>query len=266
MAAADNRQAGWINKNRPPEFQRLHQTLVDQLKQSRTFVAKVQNVHIRVAHMALKEQVRRGDRRELEQPAVSITQATPRLVMPMALSTSLDAMYSKYGYAVVASFLQWWPTTYDASQTVTWCSIIQLMVDYQKSTGNIGPGKTSENEWTLMIPGTPSGLVVATVQQRMQWFLQVVQSIWRAQGLTFDSGYVRPDSGAVRVWTRSVPWQWKPDRHRRVEEWLREHLPAGAVQRGGKGVGALPIARVDPEFKTLVAPNEHGLHRWLRSP
>ena len=37
----------------------------------------------------------------------------------------------------------------------------------------------------------------------------------------------------LRFWARSVPWQWEPSRHSRVEEWLREHLPAGPARWQG---------------------------------
>ena len=39
-------------------------------------------------------------------------------------------------------------------------------------------------------------------------FLRVLAAVWKAQGLDLKCAYVRPDSNIVRVWARSLSWQW----------------------------------------------------------
>ena len=258
-------QAGWLNNSRSDAFNQMHRQLIAQIGFLRPLVQRVQRVHIAVAHAALKEQVRRGSRAELEAPPVSITQVAPHMEVPHALHTSLDKLFQKYGHQVAQAVLEWWPATYDEAVPVQWCSVLQLLVDFQKSTGHKGPVQLAKGGWAIAGDCLAASLVVAPNAQRIAWFLQVLKDVWGAQGILLRSAYVRPDSGAVRVWTRCLPWRWTRWRHQAVETWLREHLPAGVVQRGGVGIQALPTAKVDEEFIAQHADRQHGLHRWFQA-
>ena len=135
--------------------------------------------------------------------------------------------------------------------------------------GQLEPMQPTEEDptrgWAMAGACPAASLVVAPNTRRITWFLRVLKDVWSAQGILLRSAYVRPDSGAVRVWTRCLPWRWTRWRHQAVETWLREHLPAGVVQRGGVGIQALPVAKVGAEFIAQNADRQHGLHRWFQA-
>ena len=250
-------QAGWINNSRSDVFNQMHRQLIAQLGLLRPLVRRVQQVHIAVAHAALKEQVRRGSRAELEAPPVSITHIAPHMEVPHTLHTSLDKFFRNTATRLPRPYwIGGQPRTMRPSQ----CNgVVCSSFCFQKSTGHQGPVQLAKGGWAM------AGVWLAPNTQRITWFLQVLKEVWGAQGILLRSAYVRPDSGAVRVGTRCLPWRWTRWRHQTVETWLREHLPAGVVQRGGVGIQALPTAKVDEEFIAQHADRQHGLHRWFQA-
>ena len=156
-------QAGWLNNSRSDAFNQTHRQLIAQLGFLRPFVQRVQRVHIAVAHAALKEQVRRGSRAH----------------------TSLDKLFQKYGHQVAQAVLDWWPATYDEAVPVQWCSVLQLLVDFQKSTGHQGPVQLAKGGWAIAGDCLAASMVVASNAQRITWFLQVLKDVWAPKASCF---------------------------------------------------------------------------------
>ena len=129
---------------------------------------------------------------------------------------------------------------------VEWYSFAQLYLDFQLSTGHVGPLKV-DKKWVNITSRPYLTSDKYTFKQRLKWFRQMMKHFLRFSAIRANMDQCRPKSGTIQAFVQSISLPWDAAAMEEVEQWLSERL-WGPCVRGASGLHCLPVATLCPKL------------------
>ena len=234
-----DRTAVRANYQRTSQFWTFYHRHVAQVQAAQTITSWVQFVLLTVSQFVLQ-------RPPVPEPKEHRDATLPD---PSGLWTGLISFHrlpaaaARYGQNMVRLLMSWFFQTVQSCQSpVVWVSQIQLYLDFQLTTGSVGPVKAPG--WTDGDLLPLIGLAAHPFRTRVRWFSKAFKETLRHCSQPFCHRYGLPDSEALLLHTGVIAIPWPVERLRAIDRWLLKHLPLG-VRRTSTALDSLPLATRD---------------------
>eukprot|EP00435_Cladocopium_sp_Y103_P059804 s2_g21.t1 len=154
-----------------------------------------------------------------------------------------------YGQPLVCKILSWWfHSLHGETGQCLWVSHFQLYLDFQMSTGFVGPihaGKWQDGDDQPLV-----GLLNHPFRLRARWFAKMLKECLRHLNQSFTYRFMTPHSTVLNLHTGCLALPWPLGRLDKVDNWIVSKIPAG-IRRKGTSLDTLPIANRDESFPVV---------------
>eukprot|EP00435_Cladocopium_sp_Y103_P055048 s1564_g18.t1 len=239
-----DRAAVRANFARSHEFWSFYTLHVDACNHIRAISRSVQQVQLAVsrAHVRASEDLTPA-------PVEPYSFPDPRPWKSLPPLQTLPAAAARwYGEHMVRLMVSWFWQGVDDSAPICWVSHFQLYVDFQLSSGSVGP--IHRKKWFDGSDLPLVGLMDISFKKRTRWFTKVLKETLRHMGIFLETGFGRPASEAIAMHTGLCAVPWPSFRLGLVDQWISSRLNA-AVTRGGRSLECLPLAKRDCQFEQV---------------
>ena len=176
--------------------------------------------------------------RKVEAPAEAKVVVQPR---SYAITTTL---IRKHGYNIVQLLYDWWVNTgavfLNRAGPLHWISFTQLFVDFQLSTGHVGPTYRDlqwfEDDTCFSLDSLPHW------GQHARWFQLLLKGFWHENGVQLDFKSGPPFSSSLQCWMVNARLPWCSDRLDVIDRALLDRC---GVLRRGKDIHTIVHFSVD---------------------
>ena len=145
----------------------------------------------------------------------------------------------KFQTSETAHVLNWLKTLVGSDHGVTWVTFHQLLVDYQRTTGRIGP--------FLQVNGGRNALQVQhmTTKRRYNGSVAFCNTLSKATECPVQTEQRKPSSLAITFWCGAVQASisMSPSRLTAADDHFRRHARCLPARQSGKELGLLPPCR-----------------------
>ena len=239
-----DRTAVRANFSRPAHFWELFSRHVNAYTHVDAWNAEIRDVLLRVSRMV----VRHSDQETVEEsPPVPVTgeisfawkQLPPEPCCPPGATRW-------YGTEVVTKLANWfWNGLRSSTAAMGWISYSQLYVDFVLSTGEPGPLKL--NGWKDGANIPQHRLLDFGFKLRVKWFAKVLRETCRHGGLNIVSGYQRPKSFLIAMFSGCLALPWPENRLEAVDDWF-SNFTEQPFRRQSRALDSLPVPEWDSSF------------------
>ena len=239
-----DRTAVRANMCRLPEFWHLLTRHVQACNRIDSWNVEIRDVLLRVS----RQVVRHGD---LDDGETEPRNTNPIAPTPQCVELPDQPCYPPgairwYGRALVEKLANWfWANIKKSTAENSWIAYSQLYVDFALSTGEPGPVKM--HGWRDGSEVPLLSLLNFGFKVRVKWFAKVLREILRHGGLDVCSGYQRPKSFYIAMFSGCLAVPWPENRLEAIDAWF-----AGFTDQPfrcqSRALDSLPVPVRDPDF------------------
>eukprot|EP00435_Cladocopium_sp_Y103_P022302 s1286_g5.t1 len=246
--ALADRTAVRANLSRPAEFWRLWHQHVEAVARAERISSVLQTHLLKVSQAVLQAE---ACSEELV-PLKADVAADPDASTWPGLAT-IDVLPAGavrwYGTFLVRQMLGWFFGVLQAEVgPLVWVSHCQLYLDFQLTTGSVGPLK--QGKW---IDGSALGSLAISqfpFNVRTRAFAKVLKESLRHSAQTFTYKYGLPKSKVLSFHTGTLALPWSTWRLDCIDQLLLKFVPEG-IRRSGNGLNVVPVVGRDVRFPSV---------------
>lgn len=241
-----DRTAVRTNHLRPPSFWQFFNKHVAAVHAAQNISLEVQNTILRISKAIVQCDSHTAAAERVEKSLPDAEGFWTGLVPLSALAPEVTRWYS---IDIVRKILSWFhQTLHDSREPVVWVSQIHLYLDFQMSTGCVGPANIQG--WVDGDDIPFFSLAEHPCRKRVRWFCKVLRETLRKCNQPFSCKFGCPTSHALRLHTGTIALPWPGQRLEWIDKWILQHIPTG-VRRVSSAVDHLPIAARDARFDEI---------------
>ena len=169
------RSSGHCNRERTPLFLATQTAVFCGLQDAFEKTRTVHQFFVKVGQQAVRLEQRQAEDPETLQPPPTVSPVP--LVVPHIIATRLEKLQTRYGHPLVHAVLAWWQVALTEGEP-RWLSPLQLLVDFQMSTGLHGPVYSAASQsWREPTMAANGRLPDYSVHQRTRWFRRLLTTM-----------------------------------------------------------------------------------------
>ena len=241
-----DRQAVRANLSRDDKFWQLYHRHFTATESIQTINRTVQRVQLAISQEVLRQ----------EMPVLVETTHVPYSSVPGDVWRPLPELWLPpaairwYGDTLVRHIVSWfWNALSNSGGPARWISHFQLYVDFMLVTGR--PGPVHQGKWLDGFDIPHIDLHNFAFRQRARWFAKVLKETLRHMQVDVVSGYVKPASNIILMFTGALAVPWPEERLQLVDDWLLRHS-GQTFRRQTKAIDSLPYAARSNEVSPHV--------------
>lgn len=248
--ALADRAARLANQCRPQQFWEVQQRHSQQVMQVNRISSEIQKVILAVSKRAVMRAALEDELsvEPLEAPLKAhrlpeLSEQDGPVAMELTKLAPLQAA-ERFGHRLTALTAAWLQEGFQQAthghENRRWIAWIQLYIDFQQRTGDVGPHYEKGWKDPAVRPLLKARQV--SFKKRCSWFVQLVKSILKCNQIHPTGSVTRPDSVMLALHTTSIYIAWPVNRTQSVERWLHNALSRAAT-RDGSTLKNLPFAK-----------------------
>eukprot|EP00438_Fugacium_kawagutii_P030157 Skav235179 [mRNA] locus=scaffold721:273036:277949:- [translate_table: standard] len=166
------------------------------------------------------------------------------------------ALCHEYGEAMVRRLLGWWNrrTTGDNVGEVRWVTFAHLYIDFQQSTGSVGPIKFKK-QWLDASTRPYMEPERFTFLQRLKWFRRFLKVFWKQSQIKVGLATCKGAGEAIHAFVACASLQWEHWAFAKTDLWLMSQLRSPCL-KGTTVLEHLPLAQLAEEM--VIEPVAQG--------